>query len=125
MVIRDGAVLLVRHRGGQRPWSLPGGGVERGERLVAAALREVREETGVSAAAPELLGVYEALRWRVSDYIAVFVCAADAEPRPPRSIEIAEARYFPLDALPAGIDGGSARRIAEYRVGARGIADQY
>ena len=49
MVIADGRVLLVRR--GQEPlkgeWSIPGGAVELGETLEAAARREVVEETGI------------------------------------------------------------------------------
>lgn len=50
-VFRDGCVLLARR--GRPPlagiWSLPGGLVERGERLAEAAAREVMEETGIEA----------------------------------------------------------------------------
>jgi ADP-ribose pyrophosphatase YjhB (NUDIX family) len=51
-VWRDGAVLLIKR--GRPPfagfWSFPGGGVELGEGLEAAAAREVREETGIHVA---------------------------------------------------------------------------
>ncbi|MET0422196.1 MAG: NUDIX domain-containing protein, partial [Acidimicrobiia bacterium] len=45
VVVRDGFVLLVQHRG--LFWTLPGGGVEPGESDEDAAVRELREETGV------------------------------------------------------------------------------
>ncbi len=50
-VWRDGQVLLAQR---DRPpfagtWSLPGGSVEVGETVEAAALREAKEETGVNA----------------------------------------------------------------------------
>jgi 8-oxo-dGTP diphosphatase len=50
-VFREGRVLLARRaRGpGNGLFSLPGGGVEIGETLAAAALRELAEETGVAA----------------------------------------------------------------------------
>ena len=49
-IIRDGKVLIVRRA---RPpasgiFTLPGGGVEAGETLREAVIREVREETGLA-----------------------------------------------------------------------------
>jgi ADP-ribose pyrophosphatase len=55
VVIRDGKVLLVK-RGrppGQGLWAIPGGSVELGETLQAAAEREILEETGVAIRAGE------------------------------------------------------------------------
>jgi 8-oxo-dGTP diphosphatase len=46
-VFRDGRVLIARRVNPPQLWSLPGGKVEPGESLEQAAIREVREETGV------------------------------------------------------------------------------
>lgn len=57
---RDGKVLLIQRA---KPpvglWSLPGGHVEFGETALAAAHREVLEETGVTAHLRDLVGLYE------------------------------------------------------------------
>ena len=60
-VIRDGAVLLVRraHAPAKGLWSLPGGKVEPGEPVRAAAIRELKEETGVTAKLTRLLDVVD------------------------------------------------------------------
>ena len=50
VVTRDGRALIIRR--GQEPrrgeWSLPGGLVELGERLIDAVRREIAEETGLT-----------------------------------------------------------------------------
>jgi ADP-ribose pyrophosphatase YjhB (NUDIX family) len=51
-------VCLIAHREGRRRvWGLPKGHVELGETLTACALREVREETGLSGELVAKLGV--------------------------------------------------------------------
>ncbi len=63
VVFRGADVLLIRR--GKAPfmgqWSIPGGGLDEGERLEDAARREVMEETGVEIRLLGLIGVYEAL----------------------------------------------------------------
>jgi 8-oxo-dGTP diphosphatase len=62
-IFRDGLVLLVERGKGALPgtWSLPGGHIEPGERAMAAALREVGEETGVEAEILGLTDVHDAV----------------------------------------------------------------
>jgi 8-oxo-dGTP diphosphatase len=62
LICRDGEVLLVRHeKGGRSYWLVPGGGVDAGETMVAAAARELLEETGYSVEVGRLLLVCEAI----------------------------------------------------------------
>ena len=62
-VFRDGAVLLIERAKGalKGRWSLPGGHVEPGEPARAAAVREVREETGVEADIQGLLDIHDVI----------------------------------------------------------------
>ena len=125
LIVRDRVVLLIRHRYGRQPWGLPGGGVERNESLAEAVRREAREESGVQVEIGHLLGMYDRFKDGVSNYVGVFVCTPLNEPNPPRSLEIAEARFFLFDELPQGIDDGSRRRIAEYLRGERGLSTMW
>jgi 8-oxo-dGTP diphosphatase len=55
-ILRGNTILMVRHRDGDREyWTLPGGGIEPGETAEQAAVREVREETGIEAIAVRFL----------------------------------------------------------------------
>ena len=55
---KDGKVLLIKERGAGQ-FSLPGGGIERGEYTMEAALRELREETKLRPFKAERLFDYE------------------------------------------------------------------
>lgn len=97
-------LLLVRHAYGPTElWALVAGFVEAGESLEAAAHREVGEEVGLTIGRP---GYVDSQPWAMSGpgtLLAGFTATVtdpDAEPLVDRR-ELTEARWFPVDALPA------------------------
>jgi ADP-ribose pyrophosphatase YjhB (NUDIX family) len=60
--------ILLMRRSDNAHWGLPGGYVEPGESVVAAARREVREETGYEIELGRLVGVYSDPKTVVIDY---------------------------------------------------------
>lgn len=87
LVVRDHRVLLIRR--GKQPaaglWSIPGGRLEPGEDHEPAAVRELREETGLEVSLERVLGTVRRpgptadtrTHYLIRDYLA----AADGEPR--------------------------------------------
>lgn len=57
VVIVDDAILLTHWNAGGA-WTLPGGGLDPGEEPTTAAIREIHEETGLTATLDRLLGIH-------------------------------------------------------------------
>jgi ADP-ribose pyrophosphatase YjhB (NUDIX family) len=94
-----GEIVLVRHS--YLPgWYCPGGGRARNETAEAAAIRELREEIGMTAyGSVGFLRAYTVHQHFKRDTVSWFL-VRDVAFTARRSLEIVEIRAFPLDALP-------------------------
>ncbi|HZV85300.1 MAG TPA: NUDIX hydrolase, partial [Brevundimonas sp.] len=112
--LRGDEVLLIRR--GKPPrkgeWSLPGGRIEYGERATDAALRELREETGVEAEISGLLDVVDGVfpeegrHYVLIDFGAVWLAG-----EPVAGDDAVEARFVALADAEGLIGWGETRRI--------------
>lgn len=117
--LRGDEVLLIRRGTSPRmgEWSLPGGRIEPGERAIDAALRELREETGVEARILGLIAVVDGifpeagLHYVLIDYVAEWISG-----EPVAGDDAAEAAFMPVEMAMQVVAWSETRRIIRQAV---------
>lgn len=113
-------VLLIRRgkppRQGQ--WSLPGGRIEPGERAIEAALRELREETGVEAQITGLIDVVDGL-FPGHPYVLIDYAARWLSGEPVAGDDALEARFVPLADIESMLDWSETVRVVREAAASR------
>ena len=120
VVIHNERILLVKR--GKQPaqdeWAIPGGSVELGETLQAAAEREIREETGVIIRAGKIIYTFDTIvkdgdrtrfHYVILDFEASYVAGV-----PRAGDDVLEAGWFaPDDLKTLGVNSRTLRLLAK------------
>jgi ADP-ribose pyrophosphatase YjhB (NUDIX family) len=117
----DGESIFLIRQTYMPGWQLPGGGVEPGEAAEYSAARELEEESGYRPAGPmSLFGLYHNVNSTTNrDHVALYLCREFERVRTfAANSEIAEAGWFPIDALPEQSGPGTRQRVQEIFHGA-------
>jgi 8-oxo-dGTP diphosphatase len=106
VVIEEGKVLLVRRKylPQKGKWAIPGGAVNLGESLQAAAEREIMEETGLTIEAKEPVHTFDLIKhnskgdvifhYVIVDLLAEYI-SGDLHP----ADDVSDARWFGPDEI--------------------------
>ena len=102
--------VLLSHRRDLDIWNLPGGRVEEGELPTEAAIREIKEETGLMIKIKDLIGVYG--KPHKDEFAFVFLGAMNGG-KLRKSKEADKHRFFKLKKIPKNTIPKHVERIQD------------
>ncbi len=115
-------ILLIR-RSDNDNWALPGGGVDLGESLIQAAVRETREESGIECEVTGVSGIYTdpghvilyTSNGEVRQEFSIVLTARAIGGHPTASTETSEVRWVPrADVVRYRMDPSMRLRLQHY-----------
>lgn len=109
-----GGIVLIERKNPPYGWALPGGFVDYGESLEAAAVREAREETNLEVSNLRLLGCYSDPGRDKRMHTISTVYVADGQGEPQAGDDAAHLDIFPLSDLPENLCFDHAAILADY-----------
>lgn len=103
VIIKNRKILLIKRKNKpfKNKWALPGGFVEYGERVEAAVVREINEETGLKTEIIKLVGVYsDPDRDPRGHTVSVVFLLDIIGGKLSNGDDACDAKFFHLEALP-------------------------
>ena len=115
MIIEMGTqIVLIQRKNPPHGWALPGGFVDYGEPVEAAALREAKEETGLDCRIIPLLGVYSDPQRDPRHHTISTVYVAQGSGQPTAMDDAADIACFEPDQIPPELAFDHGRIVEDY-----------
>ncbi|AMO87221.1 hypothetical protein B857_01910 [Solibacillus isronensis B3W22] len=102
-------ILLIK--GPKRGWEMPGGQVEEGESLTAAAIRETKEESGIDVEILKFCGIFQNVEKSICNTLFLAKPIGGTTTTSPESLEVG---YFPIEEALEMVTAGNFRQRIEY-----------
>ena len=118
-VIQENHILLTK-REDFEVWCLPGGGVEEGESVAQAAIRETKEETGLDVELKSLVGIYSRMGALADTHAVLFTAIPTGGTLKTQPGETIDVRFFACDEIPEDLSFGHQKRIEDAMAGIGG-----
>jgi 8-oxo-dGTP pyrophosphatase MutT (NUDIX family) len=100
LIEKDGKFLLVKLNYAHHKWTIPGGGVKKGEQSLDAAIREAKEETGLGVVDLVFVGSYISYREYKEDMVDIYLGKPASLEIKIDPIEIKDAKWFNRNEFP-------------------------
>jgi ADP-ribose pyrophosphatase YjhB (NUDIX family) len=110
----EGGIVLIERKNPPHGWAIPGGFVDYGETVEAAAIREAKEETGLDVQLTGLLGVYSDPSRDPRHHTISTVFVASAAGQPIADDDAADAGVFTEETLPDDIAFDHREILGDY-----------
>lgn len=102
-------ILLIK--GPKRGWEMPGGQVEEGESLTAAAIRETKEESGIDVEILKFCGIFQNVEKSICNTLFLAKPIGGTPTTSPESLEVG---YFSIEEALEMVTVGNFRQRIEY-----------